>query len=226
MESDASPVFPQTEAYLLTSQERLNYVDMLLALWPSLRWRHAGFGALQAYIAEGEGRELRAHLWHPSLVKTGIVESSLCHDHRFDMRSSVLVGCIRQTEFRLRPAPDGQWETWRVLHARAAAALGGSFHHEPEATGEFFDRHSTIYRFHAGEGYTFNKFAFHETQAEAITITLVEKSNQENVNARILAPRGAPLVHAFTDTLQPDQFEGVLRHGFEALLSSRTGAKP
>lgn len=208
-----------TEVFNIQGSERRNYRDLLLALWPSLRWRHAGFGALQAYVREGDANELRAHLWHPSLIKSGIKESGLCHDHRFQMRSSVIVGTIIQTEFEIKPNAGGGWETLRVLHAREAMARGGSFHHAPMPTGDFFDRIPTVYEVAAGHGYTFDKFAFHETRAQGVTITLVEKSAQEDVNARILAPRGMPVVHAFTETQKPEEFTGALADGFAALAA-------
>src|SRR5690348_2835579 len=107
-----------TAQFILSDEERQNYTDLIVGLWPHLSWRHAGFGALQAYIREGGERELRVHLWHPSLIKPGIEESGLCHDHRFYMRSSVLAGAILQTEFRLEPDSKGYWQTSRVLHAR------------------------------------------------------------------------------------------------------------
>ena len=206
-----------TQFFSMTMRERQNYSDLLVALWPQLKWRHAGFGALQAYIREGGTKELRVHIWHPSLIKAGIEESGLCHDHRFHMRSSVVAGTILQTEFSLEPAKDGEWQTLRVLHAREAMARGGSFHHDPVPTGDYFHRTPETWKIVAGHGYIFDKFAFHETRAEGVTITLVEKSDQEDVNARILAPREIPVVHAFTETQSPAEFAGALADGLAAL---------
>lgn len=206
-----------TTVFSIDEAQRRNYSDMLIALWPQLKWRHAGFGALQSYIREGEQHELRVHIWHPSLIKDGIEESGLCHDHRFQMRSSVLAGKIIQTDFHLEPDPEGDWETLRVLHAREAMARGGSFHHDPMPTGDYYRRIPTVYAVGEGSGYIFDKFAFHETRAEGVTVTLVEKSEQEDVNARILAPRGRPVVHAFTETQPPDEFSGALAAGLAAL---------
>lgn len=205
-----------TQIFTTQQTERRNYADFLLSSWERLNWRHAGFGAMQAYILEGEYRELRVHVWHPSLVKAGMDRSGLCHDHRFTMRSTVLVGMIEQTDFMIASDPHGEWETWSVLHARAAHAKGGSFHQDPTPTGEFWRRTPRGYLIRAGFGYTFDKFAFHETRAKGLTITLVEKTEQEQVNARILAPRGIPIVHAFSDTLDP-------RHGI--VLSVINGAR-
>lgn len=209
-----------TKTFPITPSERQNCSDLLIALWPHLKWRHAGFGALQAYICEGGERELRVHIWHPSLIKPGIEESGLCHDHRFDMRSSVLAGKIIQTEFHLEPDRGGDWKTLRVLHAREAMARGGSFHHDPIPTGDYFRRTPTNYEVGAGRGYTFDKFAFHETRAEGVTITLIEKSAQEDVNARILAPRGMAVVHAFTETQSPEEFAGAVADGLAALTAA------
>lgn len=208
-----------TTRFLLSENERKNYSALLVALWPSLVWRHAGFGALQAYIKEGNEHELRVHLWHFSLVKSGIEESGLCHDHRFNMRSSVLVGGIRQTEFRLDPLPDGKWQTHKVLHAREAMAQGGFFHQDPQPTKEYFNRFPVTFLIDAGKGYTFDKFVFHETRViESPTITLVEKFDQEDCNARILAPRNKPIVHAFTETWHTlEQQKDMLAIGLAAL---------
>lgn len=210
-----------TCVFPLNISERKNYTDMLVAIWPSLKWRHAGFGALQAYIREGDARELRVHIWHPSLIKPGIEESGLCHDHRFRMRSSVLAGEIIQTEFHLEPDSNGDWETLRVLHAREAMERGGPFHHDPMPTGDYFHRTAQVYTVQAGAGYTFEKFAFHETHAQGVTVTLVEKSFQEDVNARILAPRGKPVIHAFTETQTPTEFAGAVADGLAALSDAR-----
>jgi hypothetical protein len=207
-----------TIVFGLLSAEVRNYKDLLIALWPSLNWRHAGFGAVQAYVREGEERELRVHLWHPALVKAGIEESGLCHDHRFNMRSSVLVGTIIQTDFLVeRDDERGPWETYEVVHARAAMEKGGSFHAAPTRTGERFRREATKYRVPEGCGYRFPKFEFHETRAEGLTITLVEKTAQENRRARILAPVGKPIVHAFIDTKRPEDFAPILAEGLAAL---------
>lgn len=215
-----------TATFEVASSERQNYCDMLIALWPQLKWRHAGFGALQSYVREGDSRELRVHIWHSSLIKPGIEESGLCHDHRFDMRSSVLAGKIIQTEFGLARDDGGDWETLRVLHAREAMARGGSFHHDPIPTGDFYRREPFVFEVGVGSGYTFSKFAFHETRAEGTTITLVEKSNQEDVNARILAPRGMPVVHAFTETQSEKEFASALAAGLAALQRQFVPARP
>lgn len=208
-----------TSMFTITSREHTNYRRLVSAMWPHLKWRHAGFGALQAYVMEGEREELRVHLWHPSLVKKGIAESGLCHDHRFDMRSIVLVGNILQTEFHLIPNKDGAYQAHLVTHAREAMAEVGSFHKDPTLVlGESYDRFGKEFRIPERAGYTFRKFLFHESQADGVTITLVEKKDQAQANARILAPKGKPIIHAFTETWHTlEQQKEVLEEGLAAL---------
>lgn len=70
----------------------------------------------------------------------------------------------------------------------------------------------------------YDKFAFHETRAHDLTITLVEKIDQEAVNARILAPRGLPIVHAFGEgTMTQDnmQVQSILSDAVLALENVR-----
>lgn len=211
-----------TTLFALSQGEEVAWAQALLALWDRLSWRHAGFGALQAYVREGGASELRVHVWHPDLVRPGIVESGLCHDHRFAMRSRVLLGAILQTEFFLEHDPAGPWETHKVLHARAAQAAGGSFHQEPVPTGNRYRRLPRAFRVPAGLGYTFERFAFHESQCDGLTITLVEKIDQIDVNARILAPVGQPIVHAFAEPLP----ERATRPVLEAARGALAGLVP
>lgn len=196
---------PHTTTFDMGDAEMRTYSMMLASAWDGLDWRHAGFGALQAYLYEGLERELRVHVWHPSLVKPGIADSGLCHDHRFDMRSVVLFGEIVNRDCTLTEDGAGDWEEWEVLHARAAKEkTGETFHQDPTQTGKRYRREVTDVRVPAGSGYTFAKRAFHESHVSGLTITLIEKQNQEAVNARILAPHGHSIVHAFSTPLPSD----------------------
>lgn len=73
---------------------------------PLLRWRHHKIGVLQAYVVEGKryyDMETRIHVWHPSLALAD-EDSGRMHDHRFDLRSYVLLGAIHDTEIKTIPA--------------------------------------------------------------------------------------------------------------------------
>ncbi len=204
-----------TKLFTMTEQDRQDDARMLIDIWPTLKWRHAGFGALQAYLRENEKTEIRVHLWHDSLIKEGITHNGLCHNHRFDMKSFVINGKIIQTEFKLIPSQNGDWETLSILHAREAIAKGGGENHHPIPTGNYFYRSPIVFTIKHGEGYTFDKYAFHETRFIGTTITIIEKTNQEDTMAQILGRRGVPVVHAFTD--QINDFKNILDEGLEIL---------
>lgn len=208
-----------TSIFSVGFSERKNYAAMLLALWPTLQWRHTGIGALQAYIKEGDTDELRLHIWSPSLVKHGIEDSGLCHDHRFNLRSTILVGAMTQTEFEIKENDYGTYEIYTVTHAKEAMKQEGSFHKDPVKTNQHYNRSGTNFFIPEGHGYTFKKFAFHESRASELTITLLEKTEQENTRARILKPVGIPLIHAFTETQTYEQFKPILAQAREALAA-------
>lgn len=179
-------------------------------------WRHAGIGALQAYIREGDRDELRVHVWHPSLVAPGIRASGDVHDHRFDLESHVLVGAIDHVEYEataLVPAEGGGWHVrwpyplvpddhlWQmheVTHARKALETVGTHHLPHPPLPERYAVSTESWTIVAGQTYTFPKRRFHATRAGALAITLVRKRDQEGEPpARVLSPVSAPLVHAF-----------------------------
>ena len=213
-----------TSLFAIESAERRHYAQMLVGVWPHLKWRHAGLGVLQAYIFEGEAHELRAHVWHPSLVAPGMAFNGLCHDHRFMMRSHVLVGSIQQTEFEVTEDPKGPWESYEVVHAREAKAAGGSYHSDPTLTGKRYHRHGKHITVLTGQGYFFERYVFHETVSHELTVTLVEKSHQnETIRARILGRAGVPIVNAFENPLHEVEWHRVLD---QALGELQKGANP
>ncbi len=179
----------------------------------SLDWRHAGLGVLQAYLYEGEENEMRVHIWHPELKKEGMHDHGDIHDHRFNLRSYVLCGAIVQSELEMCPVPPGYEGAWRchwVTHARAALETTGSFHETKnvEIICDVTPTHEVVVE--AGAVYEFPKRAFHRSEPRGLTVTLVEKLDQDSVPARVLSRLDAPIVHAFTDTLPRKEFEKYL----------------
>lgn len=185
---------------------------------PTLKWRHSGLGMLQAYMREGKTNELRVHIWHEELRREGIEESGLLHDHRFDLHSVVLVGRITNVEFELIRDPNGAWQLHEVVHARAAAGdkhapndgLVTALPQRYRATRDELD-------IHRGSEYFFPKRAFHGTYHNQLTVTLVTKSNQEDVPARIMAPYGKPVVHAFAEPLPESAWARSISEAIAAL---------
>jgi hypothetical protein len=222
------PALNHTRVFSIRPEERANYTDLLVSQWRHLEWRHAGFGALQAYLVDDDGLghdELRVHAWHPDLVRQGIVESGLCHDHRFDMRSIVLAGSISQSEVLVRPSQAGHWTTSEVIHAREAMSIGGSYHADPVPTGCRYDRIVRSLSVDAGSGYDFPKLVFHETRVSEPTVTLVRKLDQSAVRARILHPHDVPIVPAFEDPLPPARYAGALADVLAVLLADRRACR-
>lgn len=199
---------------------------VVAGLWPRLEWRHSGLGVLQAYVHEGAEHELRVHVWHPSLRRAGIAESGLFHDHRFDMMSTVLVGEIRQHELELYEGGRGDWCTYEVLHARAAAQAsdGATFHQDPSLLPERYEVSEHAVRVGEGNWYLWPKRRFHGTHFDnRLAVTLVEKTNQDARPARILAPVGVPLVNAFEEPLPREAWTEPLAAAHDALIARWRG---
>lgn len=196
---------------------------LVARLIPHLAWRHSGLGMLQSYVQEGERTELRVHIWHPSLRRAGIEASGLLHDHRFDLHSAVLVGGVHQVEYELTPcAPDQErFQLHEVVHARAAA--GGK--HAPndglvKALPIAYDVRTKSVIVPEGSQYMFPKREFHGTYPTAeLTITLMTKTDQEDAPARILAPYGKEVVHAFADPLPSEEWRPILDVAVAALTA-------
>ncbi len=201
-------------------------------LIPHLTWRHNGLGLLQSYVEEGETEELRVHVWHPSLRRDGIEDSGLLHDHRFNLTSHVLVGAIRQVEYTLfLPEPfshiDGDWQLHTVVPARKALALSGTNDGLVKALPERYIAKTLDVPVKAGERYWFPKFKFHGTYCQSdLVVTVVRKSEQEDAQAKILAPYGKPVVHAFADPFPEKEWEGPLIEAQRALRCAWAGERP
>jgi hypothetical protein len=198
------------------------------AAMPYLRWRYNGLGVLQAYLEEGDSEELRVHVWHPSLEKPGIRDSGKIHDHRFDLRSTVLLGSIGHVEYRLTPHPNGDWETHDVVNARKAMAdetvyKAGLFDGQVDARGEFFLAKTTPFTFRERDVYLYPQGCFHESYVQDLCVTLVRKMNQQERKARILSPRGHAVTHAFADPMPEAQWRAFVELATAAL---REAGKP
>ena len=192
---------------------------LVAAAIPHLCWRHNGLGLLQAYLHEGTTCEQRVHIWHKSLMRPGIEESGLLHDHRFDLVSHVLVGSLAQVEYKLKPAEYGYWQLHNVVPARKALAVSGTNDGLVSALPERHAAEKRAMVVSEGYSYSFPKFQFHGTHTQTeMVVTLVEKRAQEEAQARIMAPYGRPVVHAFADPYPEWVWLPVLEEARTALL--------
>lgn len=185
-----------------------------------LPWRHSGLGMLQAYVREGKSEEVRVHVWDPRLRRAGIESSGLLHDHRFDMTAHVLLGRIVHVEYELRPYDRGAWQLHEVVHARKAMAEGATFDGGVRALPGRYEAmaHTTVVD--AGGSYRFPALAFHGTWPDGLTVTAIHKQHQRDVPARIMAPYGQPVVHAFADPMPPEAWTPILLEAQVALLAT------
>lgn len=190
-----------------------------LYLWPlqafvfsaldKLQWRWSGLGLLQAYVLEdpprghaefgrqagGRGRELRIHIWSKKLLRDGIDRNGNVHNHRFSMCSTVLCGSIRHDEYQISGNPEGRFVLWDFPNADAQTA------EERCAMRPLVGRYdATVAKgfLEAGQQYTFARGAYHRSYPLVDpTVTLVEKYDQYDYSARVLAPHDTEPVSAF-----------------------------
>jgi hypothetical protein len=175
------------------------YRLMVAKLLPVLKWRWHGVGMLQGYIMEGE-KELRVHLWSPELILEGIDISGDIHDHRFDLRSDVLVGAIKHKEYQLIPnGVNGTHSVWRLAHnARRQLKIKTQGSDDMVEEPQAYTVKTEEAIFTEGISYIFPKRFYHQTQPiTKYAVTLVSKTNQDDGMAGILCPIGKAPVPAF-----------------------------
>ncbi len=217
----------KTNIWRMPHHEHRTLCVAVARLIPTLEWRHSGLGMLQAYVYEGTTDELRVHVWCSELERPGIRESGLLHDHRFDLTSQILVGALTQVEYQLTPSDVGLWQLHEVVHARAAA--GGKHAPNDGLVTPLPGRYAAVTRsfvLSAGEAYAYPKQEFHGTFLQThYAVTVMTKAQQEEVPARIMAPYGQPVVHAFAEPLPRVAWQHNLDTARDLLLARwREGA--
>lgn len=170
-------------------------------LLPHLNWRHHGIGVLQAYLHEGRDYEARVHIWASELELPGIEASGNAHNHRFHMTSTVLCGALLHTEYQL--VEGNSFEFYDFVHARLQTEdTRDAMRKLDAATGAVQCRA----RIGAGDRYSFERGAFHSTHPLSdIAVSLVEKTDQIERKAQVLAPTGLQPVPAFGGNPLPEQ---------------------
>lgn len=167
--------------------------SLVAALLPTLEWRWHGIGVLQAYVREGSERELRVHLWSRELMLPGISESCNAHNHRFTLRSTLLLGELLHTEWNVEPGTG--YSLYDFVHARLQTDENSSAMRL--LPGEVSVQRVPIL-LRTGDTYTFQRGAYHDScPTTDIALTLVEKLDQIEEKARVIAPTHTPPVPAF-----------------------------
>lgn len=175
---------------------------MVLSAIDQIEWRHHGIGVLQGYIKEHSEPEVRIHIWSKKLIKPGMVVSGDSHDHRFNMVSHVLSGLIDHEELIERPDPKGKYTMMALTNARAA--VENNYHGPTTQLSGRFSIERRRFRIKEGSSYKFPAYKFHRTPLwSEVTVTCVEKYNQEKTLARLIYPIDHEPIMAFGH--KPDQ---------------------
>lgn len=172
-------------------------LDMLrcLNVWDELEWRHHTTGLLQAYMPNDKTR--RVHIWN-RLLKTRDVGE--LHNHRFLLRSRVLVGSI--THERLLPHVRQGFTPTHDVWDIPGASKGSTetLRWKAQVEVERYDRQ----RFCAGDAYAVPKWQYHHARQEdddaELTVTYIDLVDKDlDAAASLLCPVGVPPSHAFDD---------------------------
>ena len=181
-------------------------------------WRHHGLGLLQMYVS----KDVRIHVWHPSLVRGVIVDNGARHNHRFSLISHVLSGDIINNELLVTPQIGGEWSEFSVVNAsqnktdeptKIRASLGIA-----KTNKVVIEK---------GWSYRFPKWKYHWTQPlyddNSVVVTVVERYEKESKLANILSKRTP--AHAFSEghLVSPDMTSEVLCCAIKSLGGKEYG---
>ena len=153
----------------------VGFMRVRLHAWPDLLY---GNGAYEI------------HVWDPSFHAEDMDDSGMIHDHRFNLRSVVLLGAIHDTEIvSLLPTDedgDGLYQIHEVdpPPSRAVRALPQHYRLEPSE-----------HTYAAGATYRYPRHKFHRSEVHELTVTLCTVRGALNGGGRLLARAGRTPVH-------------------------------
>lgn len=156
--------------------------------------RYHGNGFVQIYLTKSH----RLHVWHPDLVKP-VEHNAQIHNHRYDMSSEVLHGCLSHTLYHVsddRPshnAPNSM-SSWMINGYGNFEMVADVFCNEI-GTCEMVKRSK----------YTFRTPYFHTSNAQEFTVTLFKIGEAKYPHPIVLAPRGEQPYDAFAEGIAPSE---------------------
>ena len=173
--------------------------------------RFHGNGFFQLYLDEAKTR--RWHVWHP-YYKPQRDHNAQIHDHRFDMKSRILLGRLHHTTYDAHAADSilrhGDL-THNVYEIKGASKFDENVMHNLGAY-QLERRHD--YVFNTGSEYTFRRGMLHTSYVaseELITSTVITRSNMDKEAwARVAVQKDVDIndvTHAFQPELQPSEEE-------------------
>lgn len=190
--------------------------DAVRVCLPALSWRWHGVGCLQAYLREGGEVETRVHLWDLDLVLPGIGRSGSIHNHRFDMRSTILAGELDHFDYHVNTDIFGDHIIYEFVNARQHND-DNRLRMNPVARASVRLRQRHCYS--AGDRYDFEAGEFHASAQRTanVAVTLVEKRGQRSIKANVAAPAHLPPVPAFSGVLTDELLRSVVSRAEAAL---------
>lgn len=146
-------------------------------------WRPHGIGLIQKYTPD---KRYRVHVWTPDAVRIGL-EGGI-HNHRYDLRSTVVAGTLTQEEWTATPSATGMWHQWE--------------HHNdtmiPTRTGQRFDATPRTLDIRVGQTYYFPRHGYHRSvPRSSIVVTVMERLGVQGTS-HALCPTGVQPVNGQT----------------------------
>lgn len=144
-------------------------------------WSVQGLGMLRHYI-RGQGR---LHIWDSKLRYPG---ASLIHNHSWDLRSTVVAGRLVNTRFQIDPVVGYKFKTQRLV-------TGYKTHMVSQVEDVLLlPDPREIYL--PGDDYVQTAKVIHQTEADDVTVTLMERTEDVDGEADVFWPAGESWVTA------------------------------
>lgn len=143
------------------------------------------------------GGQRRLHVWHPHLPPIPGHNATI-HNHVWDMQSRVLLGQLTHRTYHVEddphPRSEATHDIWRLGEQRPDIPEGFA---SVRITGE--------YSMWAGSHYVFGQGQWHESDADVMTATLMEKryTGAHHHRPLVACPLGEAPVDAFAEEHQP-----------------------
>lgn len=153
-----------------------------------------GLGFIQLKMDENN----RFHFWHPELPTNSVYEHEW-HDHRYDFKSSVIVGSITNELASWRSNPSGDHAIWEVCCAGNGATYKGEVDLIP--VGSFTT--------HAGDSYHLSRDALHRVQAERCMTLQTRTTGPVKFKANVVATSFSDS-NPFEETLPTDMMWEII----------------
>lgn len=149
----------------------------------ALRWDIVnGVGFLRARLSGTENALRSLHVFDPSLRAPDLEDSGAWHDHRFALRSVVLLGAVHDVEVvSTEPSRPGQ-DTYQIHEV------------SPELDLKCLAGHVKIvaspHVYEAGATYQYPANKFHRTEVKELTVTICTTLGDVGGGGRLLARSG------------------------------------